>query len=145
MPISFENFREDTYYLHSKKTKKGNTTYHFSKQPKGAADIEEIPAGFEIYEEPNGKVYLRKKAKTLILHKEIQVIKKAMQKYSGIKDFKLDIKKNIIFIHTLSDTFDENLPVPKHLLHKYKQYETKLRIIIIDQEERRFEAERYCT
>jgi hypothetical protein len=49
MPVYFNNFRGDTYYLHSKLTRKGNTSYHFSKKAEGAAEIDEVPDGIEIY------------------------------------------------------------------------------------------------
>ncbi|WP_261177662.1 hypothetical protein [Anaerobacillus sp. CMMVII] len=129
--------------MHSKKTKKGNTTFHFSKQSKGAADIEDIPKGFEIYEEPNGKVYLKKKIKQYIDAKEIEIIQNGIEKYSEIEDFKLDIKKDIVYIYTVDNSFANGL-IPKHLLNKYKQYDTQLRFVLIDEDERIFEVERFC-
>jgi hypothetical protein len=143
MPISYENFRGDTYYLHCKKNKKGTTTYHFSKDPKEAADIEEIPNGLEIYEEPNGKVYLKKKVKQYIHAEEIQTIKNGIRKYSEIDDFRLDIKKHVIFIYTVPNPC-EDVPIPEHLINKYKQYDTQLRFVLVDEDERRFEVERFC-
>ncbi len=143
MTISFKNFRDEIYYLHSKLTKKGNASYHFSKTAEGAAGIDEVPDGFEIYEDPNGKVYLRKKIKQSIHENEIRLIEKGMKTHSIIKDFKLDIKKNVIYIYTVENSF-EDAPVPKHLLDKYKQYDTSLRFILADPDERRFEVERFC-
>ncbi|MGM0843701.1 MAG: hypothetical protein ACQEUT_01900 [Bacillota bacterium] len=140
MPLSYKNFKGDTYYLHSKLTKKGNTAYHFSKQAKGAAELRELPEGFEIYEEPNGKVYLRKKTKEYFHEDEIRVIQKGLETHSEIKDFKLDIKKNMVFVFTA----DEELPIPPLLVDKYKQYDTQLRFVLIDEEERIFEVERFC-
>jgi hypothetical protein len=140
MPLSYKNFRGDTYYLHSKITKKGNTSYHFSKNGKGAAEISEIPVGYELYEEPNGKVYLRKKTKEYIHDEEIQIIQKGMERYSEIKDFKLDIKKNMVYVYTA----DQELPIPPALQPKYKQYDTQLRFVLIDENERAFEVERFC-
>ncbi|MGD6803464.1 hypothetical protein [Rossellomorea aquimaris] len=140
MPLSYKNFKGDTYFLHSKVTKKGNTTYHFSKAAKGAAELREIPAGFEIYEEPNGKVYLRKKTKEYFLGDEIQVIQKGLKTHSEIKDFKLDIKKNIVYVYTA----EQELPVPPQLLDKYKHYDTQMRFVLIDEDERSFEVERFC-
>jgi hypothetical protein len=107
MPVSYVNFRGDTYYLHCKKNKKGKTTYHFSKEPGGDPAIEEIPNGFELYEEPNGKVYLRKKVKQYIHAEEIQTIKNGIRKYSVIEEFKLDMKKHVISIYTVSNLFED--------------------------------------
>ena len=36
MPITYKSFKDETYYLHSKRTKKGNMTYYFSKKAEGA-------------------------------------------------------------------------------------------------------------
>ncbi|OLO42392.1 hypothetical protein BTR23_04005 [Alkalihalophilus pseudofirmus] len=143
MPISYKNFRDDAYYLHSKLTKKGNTTYYFSKEAEGAADLKQVPDGYEIYENPNGNVYLRKELKAVIHTEEINVINQGMTKYSEIKDFKLDIKKNVVFIYTVDHSLI-NATIPKQLLHKYKQYGTELRFVLVDQEERTFEVERFC-
>lgn len=143
MPVSYENFRGEIYYLHSRKTKRGNTTFHFSKQSKGVVDPVEIPKGFEIYEEPNGNVYLRKKTKPYLHAKEIEMIQSGIKKHSEIEDFKLDIKKDIVYIYTVDHSIaDESFP--KQLGQKYKQYDTPLRFLLIDQEERRFEVQRFC-
>ncbi|MDE5413998.1 hypothetical protein [Alkalihalobacterium chitinilyticum] len=143
MPIIYKNFRDDTYYLHSKLTTKGNTTYYFSKEAEGAAELDQVPSGYEIYENPNGNVYMRKEQKPVIQPEEINVINNGMIKYSEIKDFKLDIKKNAIFIYTVDPSIS-NGSIPKQLLHKYKQYATDLRFVLVDKEERIFEVERFC-
>ena len=71
MPIIYKNFRDDTYFLHSKLTTKGNTTYYFSKEAEGAAELDQVPSGYEIYENPNGNVYLRKEQKPVIHTEEL--------------------------------------------------------------------------
>jgi hypothetical protein len=143
MTVSFKNFRGEIYYLHSKLTKKGNTSYHFSKKAEGAAEIDEVPDGIEIYEDPNGKVYAKKKTKRFIQENELRLVEEGMKKHSSIKDFKLDIKKDVIYIYTVENAF-EDAPFPKTLLDEYKRYETSLRFILVDPDERRFEVERFC-
>jgi hypothetical protein len=115
MTVSFKNFRGEIYYLHSKLTKKGNTSCHFSKKAEGAAEMEKVPDGFEIYEDPNGKVYLKRKTKPYILRDEIRMVEEGMKTHSFIKDFKLDIKKDVIYIYTVEGSF-EDAPFPKTLL-----------------------------
>ncbi|MCA1040860.1 hypothetical protein LCM00_15195 [Bacillus infantis] len=87
MALSVKNFRGDTYFLHSRLTKKGNLSFHFSKKAEGAADIQNVPEGYEIYEEPNGKVYLRKQTISPIKADELRLIEEGMKKYSIIEDF----------------------------------------------------------
>jgi hypothetical protein len=143
MTVSFKNFRGEIYYLHSKLTKKGNTSYHFSKKAEGAAEINEVPDGFEIYEDPNGKVYAKKKTKRFIQEDELRLVEEGMKKHSIIKDFKLDINKSVIYIYTVENSF-EDAPVPKYMLDEYKQYEASLRFILTDPDKRKFEVERFC-
>lgn len=152
MTITYTNYLGDTYYLHSRVTKKGNTSYHFSKKKEDAVTLEQIPTGYEIYEEPGGKVYLRKTSKKLIYNEEIQVIEDGMKKYCPIKDYKLDIKKDIVYIYTVSDSIDatfdsitEIIPfVNRQSVDKYKDYETVMRFCLIDKKSRTFEVERFC-
>ncbi|MBA2175404.1 hypothetical protein H0266_10910 [Halobacillus locisalis] len=72
MALKYRSFRGDVYYLQSKKTKKGNTTYFASKKKTGAgADMDELPDGYEIYEDPSGKVFVRRELKVLFHDDEI--------------------------------------------------------------------------
>ncbi|WP_027726294.1 hypothetical protein [Tuberibacillus calidus] len=145
MAIVYKNFRGDLYYLHSRKTKKGNTTYHFSKKDSGSL-VDEMPSGYEIYESPNGKVYLRKPLKKLIHDEEIKIIEEGMKKYCPIKDFKLEIKKDVVSIYTVENDLSfikEILPIRMDL-DRYKNYETVMRFRLVDKENRTFSVERFC-
>lgn len=144
MALTYTNFRGDMYYLHIRKTKKGNDTYYFSKKGKGNL-VDKLPDGYEIYEEPNGKVYLRKQLKRLFTDEEINVIKDGMDQHCPIQDFKLDIKKEFIYIYTVSNSLEDS-PFEQSLFtdeQKYKNYETVMRFQLIDSGERRFEVQRY--
>lgn len=143
MALTYNNFRGETYYLHQKLTKKGNKTYHFSKKLNDTISVDAMPSGYEIYEEPNGKVYLRKKTKPLITQEEMNIINEGMKKHCIIDDFKIDIKKNVVYIYTAEDTF-EDLPIPIIAASQHKHYETKLRFILVDKEDRFFDVERFC-
>ncbi|QHS21822.1 hypothetical protein GWK91_02170 [Virgibacillus sp. MSP4-1] len=149
MAITYQNFRGDTYYLHSRKTKKGNTTYHFSKKSEGA-DVEVIPEGYEIYENPNGKVALRKKQKPLIFDDEIEIIDNGMKKFCPIKDYKLDTKKDTVYIYTefqkekLGELLGSFFADKKEEMNRFKEYETVMRFRLVDKEDRIFEVERFC-
>jgi hypothetical protein len=59
MPIQHINRRRQTYYLHERKTKTGTPNYFFSMKSEGSL-VEEIPEGYEIYENPNAQVFMRK-------------------------------------------------------------------------------------
>ena len=59
MPITYTNAKEKMYYLHQGTTKTGKPKYYFSTKPEGTLAAS-IPDGFEIYENPNAQVFLRR-------------------------------------------------------------------------------------
>jgi len=142
--VQYTNFRGDEYFLHVRKTSKGNPSYYFKKDDPSSS-IDEIPDGYEIYEHPNGRVFLTKKSKKKIDEEEVQIVDKAMKAYSPIKDFKLDVKQKSIYIYTYEKTipFDENPLIVEALSDpKYKTYDTKLCFTLIDKETREFKVVR---
>ncbi|WP_226036793.1 hypothetical protein [Aquibacillus saliphilus] len=143
MAITYENFRGDMYYLHKRMTKKGNATYHFSKKSAGA-DVDKIPEGYEIYENPNGRVFLRKAIKKVLDDKEIKIIETAMSKHCLISDFKLDIKKEFITVYTLSTPVTNLANLGAINLDKIKDYQAVMRFELLDEDTREFGVERFC-
>lgn len=124
--LEYVNFKRDIYYLHEGTTKKGGAKYWFSKKLEGNL-VAGLPNGYEIYEEPNGMVFLRKVQPKVISDNEIFTIENSIPK--GL-DTKVDIKKNTIAIY-LSEgrsTF----------------YQALMRFILVDDETREFDAQRYC-
>jgi hypothetical protein len=141
MSITYTNFRGDLYYLHSRKTKKGNTTFQFSKKIGGDL-VDDLPEGYEVYETPNGKVFLRKVLKKSIHPEEIKIIEDGVKNHCSIKKFKLDITKDMVYIYTPID-----IPFPNVgtlTLDKHLDYETVMRFRLLDEDERNFMVERYC-
>ena len=68
--IEHTNRRRQTYYLHKGVTKSGRANWFFSlKFP--ASPVESIPEGFEVYETPDGQVFLRKARPKLITDVEL--------------------------------------------------------------------------
>ena len=54
MPMTHTNAKGKTYYLHQGTTKTGKPKYYFAMESNGEL-AESIPAGFEIYENPNAQ------------------------------------------------------------------------------------------
>src|SRR4030043_1412786 len=98
MPITYTNRRSQTFYLHQGKTKIGRPNYFFSLKSSGPL-ADTIPEGYEVYENPNGQVFLRKKKPTTISDSEIRVVDEGMRKYSDIEYYKLDTKNNAIIVY----------------------------------------------
>ena len=97
-PITFTNFKGKTYYLHKGKTKTGKEKYHFSMKDVGKL-VRSTLDGYEIYENPNGQVFLRKIPPKIIMDEEADIVKSGMEKYSDIQQFKIDVKKNEIIVY----------------------------------------------
>ena len=98
MTIKHINYKGDTYYLHEKRNAAGKSKYYFSKSTEGNL-LENIPEKYEIYENPNGQVFLRPESKKIISEKEIEIVKSSIKKYSNLESFKIDVKKNTIVIY----------------------------------------------
>src|SRR2546428_4720104 len=116
MPITYTNAKGKTYYLHQGTTKTGKPKYYFSMEREGQL-AEAIPEGFEIYENPNAQVFLRRIPPKLITDEECQVVADGMRKYAEVQDYKIDVKGNAIVIYTadqdidaLADLFNDMYP-----------------------------------
>lgn len=154
MPIQHVNRRRQTYYLHEGKTKTGKPNYFFSMKSEGAL-VEEIPEGYEIYENPNAQVFLRRIQPQIISDNEKAIIEKYINKVKTGNQYIIDVKEKMITIfesHQLNHFVD-------HLLHDFPivnrinaieisersaYYQPIMRFVIEDIENRVFRVERYC-
>ena len=123
--IEYINYKGYRYFLNQGITKKGAPKYFFSKDIKGKI-LDEIPKGYEIYENPDGLVFLRKIYPQIITDAEINVVKSCIPK--GINS-KVEVKKKIITIY-ISDGCG--------------LYQALMRFVLVDEKTREFEIQRYC-
>src|SRR5215469_12297269 len=93
VPITYTNAKGKTYYLHQGTTKTGKPKYYFSMESKGTL-AESIPEGFEIYENPNAQVFLRRTPPKIITDEERQVVEDGMRTYADVQDYKIDVRGN---------------------------------------------------
>ncbi len=115
-----------------------------------------IPDGFEMYENPNAQVFLRRIPPKLITDEERQLVEDGMRKYASVTDYKIDVKGKAIEIHTAhqdSETFTEmftgyrpDLDQAKiaELVAQAVHYSPMMQFILDDKEQRLFTAQRYC-
>ncbi|GEM_PF-539123 len=96
VPVTHTNRQGDLYYLHSGLSKTGKPTYHFSKKAKGNLAYE-IPEGFEVYENPDGRVFLRRTQKKVISDEEKRIVESAVEK-AGVTDSIVEVKKDVITV-----------------------------------------------
>src|SRR5215467_3243862 len=156
VPITHTNAKGKLCYLHQGMTKTGKPKYHFSMQSEGTL-AETIPAGFEIYENPNAQVFLRRIPPKIITDEECQVVEDGMRKYAAIQDYKIDVKGNAIVVYTadqdietLAGLFQGIYPDPTTnpqlltLLRNEIHYSPMLQFLLEDEQRRLFTAQRYC-
>jgi shikimate kinase len=149
--VTHTNRKGKVYYLHVGKTKKGNPRYHFSTKEKGNLGGE-IPEGYEIYENPNSQVYLRKIQPKLVGDEEIQLVDTALKEHARPNAHRLDVRGEVITIFESSQTgrsMDGFPPFFSRLLmqewaDQHAHFTAVLRFILRDDKKRLFTAERYC-
>ena len=153
MPMTYTNRKGKIYYLHQGTTTKGNPKYFFAMRDEGDL-VEDIPLGYEIYENPNAQVFLRRKRAQIITAEEVETVKAGVQQLSDLEHFIVDVKGNAIIVYTpdqdvdlLIDTFDL-LPVARSEKKKAKvenalTFSPMLQFVLMDEEKRLFEPQRY--
>lgn len=154
MPIQHVNRKRQKYYLHEGKTKTGKPNYFFSMKREGAL-VEEIPEGYEIYENPNAQVFLRKIQPQIISDNEKATIEKYVNKVKSDNQYIIDVKGKMITIYESQQTnyfIDDVLRgfpnIDKvdaiEISQRADYYQPIMRFVIDDIKNRVFRVERYC-
>ncbi len=152
MKIAYRNRKGDTFYLHVGKTKAGRDKYYFSKKPEENVAYD-FPQGHEIYENPNAQVFLRKITPRIVSREEENLVRAGVERYSSVKNFKIDVRKETIYIHIAGDSEAEltrDLGMPnlfkgnEALLQKMLHYTPVLLFKLVDEEKRLFITKRFC-
>ena len=105
MSVEHINRRGKRYYLHQGKTKAGKPNYFFSMKSDGTL-AESVPEGYEIYENPNSQVFLRRIQPQLILDSEKAVLEKHLNKSKSAFKYIIDIKGKIVTIFESQQNMD---------------------------------------
>jgi len=154
--ITHTNAKGKLYYLHQGTTKTGKPKYYFSMESEGHL-AESIPEGFEIYENPNAQVFLRRIPPKLITDEERRVVEEGMRTYADVKDYKIDIRGNVIAIYTADQDMtilaaivrdphasSEENARRRQLLRESIHYSELVRFMLLDDKRRTFVTQRYC-
>lgn len=140
-----------TYYLHVTTSSSGKAKYFFSMKPDGLL-AQVVPDGYEIYENINTQVFLRRKAEPIIHKDEFDLVQSALKKKREDWKYKAEIKKHMIVIHEVCQQYDwMNLLPPwankakaEQMKRQNTTYMPMMRFALEDKEKRTFRAERYC-
>jgi len=145
----YTNSKKEKYYLLTRKSSKGESQYFLSSSPEGKL-AESIPEGYEIYENPNGLVYLRKIKPRVITVKEIEIVKSGIIKYTECKNLKIDIQEDIIEIYIadkdlkgLTKAMKEKdwFNIPNEVFQNRIYYSPIMQLVLIEKRERLFLTE----
>ena len=154
MTVTHTNRKGKTYYLYQGTTKAGKPKYFFALRDKGDL-VDTVPPGHEIYENPNGQVFLRKVRPQLIADEEVATVEAGMRQHCRLENYIVDVKKNAILVYTpdqdvdlLAETFEifpgVQIERAKAALQSVLSYSPMLQFVLVDKEKRLFETRRYC-
>ena len=155
MPITHTNAKGQTFALYQGMTKTGKPKYYFAMQSEGTL-AKTIPAGYEIYENPNAQVFLRRIPPKIITEEERQIVEDGMRTYASVQDYKIDVRGNAIEIHMAhqdSETFREMFTGFRPdldptqiaaLVAQAVHYFPMMQFLLEDAKRRTFTAQRYC-
>jgi hypothetical protein len=156
MPITHTNAKGQTFSLYQGTTKTGKPKYYFAMQSEGMPATA-IPAGYEIYENPNAQVFLRRIPPKIITDAERQVVEEGMRTYAEVKDYKVDVRGNALLIYTADQDMDtlaalvcnphasrEENARRMTLLRQGIHYSPMMVFQLVDATRRTFQTQRYC-
>jgi hypothetical protein len=154
MTVTHTNRKGKTYYLHQGKTKLGNPKYFFALRDEGDL-VETIPSGYEVYENANAQVFLRRTTAQIITDEEVAVVESGVRQYCSLEHYIVDVKKNAIVIYTPDQDVDllaDTLSIlagsrdtrVRAVVERALTYSPMLQFVLTDKAGRLFETQRYC-
>jgi hypothetical protein len=155
MAIEHVNRRGDTFYLHEGKTKTGKPKFFFSRKKEGTLAAS-IPAGYEVYENPNAQVFLRKVVPRLVTEDEVATIDHGVREQAGLTYFLIDVKGKDIIVYLANEdvSFLEERVFPRfgllpesalaRALPKLLSYSPMMRFTLVGEDPRLFAVWRWC-
>jgi hypothetical protein len=146
MPVTHVNRKRDTYYLHVGTTKTGKPRYWFAKSAEGDL-IDSIPEGYEVYENPDAQVFLRKIVPQLVTSSEVAVVVDGLKRYAPGENCLVDVDGEQIVVHHAErikiDLTEFGFGLTE--LPTFSQRYTKvMQFILVDEKARTFRVQRWC-
>src|SRR5262249_6375364 len=141
---TYVNRKQDTYYLHAGKTKAGKPKYWFSKSTEGEL-VETIPEGYEVYENPDAQVFLRKIVPPLVTPADVAVVKHCLERHAPRQNCIVDVhKQHIVVYHAEGVSLDLERFGFRELPTYYWNYQKVMRFTLVDEKARSFRVQRWC-
>jgi hypothetical protein len=154
MIIEHINRKGKAYYLHEGKTKTGKPKYFFSQKSEGNL-VSIVPEGYEIYENPNAQVFLRKIQPQIVTPEEINIVQSGVKRYAKVKHFIIDVKGKCIVVYLCNQNIDELTALTsmgfggstakmQETLLRAANYSPMMQFVLEDEQIREFRVERWC-
>jgi hypothetical protein len=154
MPLHHTNRQGETHYFRAVTAAKGGTRYYITKDPKAAGLIDDLPAGFEVYEQPHdARVVFRKRVPKLVTEAERAVVGDAVANLSAVNDFLVEAQGREITVYlsqfnsVSGDEHGEMLTAEEARriypeVDRWKQYDARLKFVLVGERPRQFAAYR---
>jgi len=153
MAVEYVNRRGQQYRLYARKTKKDKLSYYMGMKSEGML-VDSIPDGYEIYEDPNARVYIRKMRPRVFTDAEVSLVESAVREYSALTDFRIELKGNSIVVFEPDQSDDWVAQISRLLapfemeraikaIKKNMSYSQVMRFVLVDRRLCTFEVERW--
>lgn len=152
MVFRYSNRKGRHYYLHQRRTQKGESRYVFAREV-GDGALDQIPDGYEVRENVNGIVSIGKTRSRLITEQEEKAVTSTMA-VLGLDEYRLEVHGQLLLIFepdrrradhaTERDDYAMSRPpaLPSRLWLKRVRFEPVLRFVLDDRRARVFHVER---
>lgn len=154
MAIEHVNRKGKTYYLHQGKTKTGKPKYFFSMKSAGNL-VNRIPDGYEIYENPNAQVFLRKIRPQIVTPEEVDIVQAGVKRHAQGERCIIDVKGKCILVYLCDQNVDNLMEITsmglggdtarmQETLLQSVTYSPVMQFVLEDETKREFGVERWC-
>lgn len=153
MFLTYKNRLGKSHFFRAATTAKGGIRYYITKSDNFPDLIETLPEGFEIYEDPHdGRVIFRKIVPCAVAQEELDLVQKAVETLSDLKDILIQGEgETIVIWHSQFNSIsgqDENLTAEEAVefygegINAWKKYYADFMFVLIDADKRFFRAAR---
>src|SRR4051812_1847952 len=98
MVVKHVNRKGQTFYLHETRTKTGKPKYSFSMKDDGVL-VGAIPEGFEVYENPDAQVFLRKTLPRFITDHEVALVREGLRQHARHRHCMADVREKHLIVY----------------------------------------------
>ncbi|MEA5449374.1 hypothetical protein VB780_12395 [Leptolyngbya sp. CCNP1308] len=124
------------------------------RRPRSSGYLIHVPKGYEIYENPNAQVFLRKIQPQIITPEEVAIVQAGVKKTAKLDYFMVDVKGKHIVVYLCDQNANALMAIAQSsstgdagLADRMAQsftYSPMMQFVLVDEETREFEVERWC-